>query len=102
MAYVPLRAVQHLLGHHQISTTERYSHLSPEFQRSTVDALMKLTQDANGAVMMPVSHPAQNSTARSRVRDRSTNSAKVTSRAAAAASKLHPELHPDVETLVNN
>src|SRR5205823_6228966 len=36
----PLKAVQEFLGHKSITTTERYAHLSPEFQLQAVNALL--------------------------------------------------------------
>ena len=39
-AGVPLKAVQEFLGHKSITTTERYAHLSPEFQLQAVNALV--------------------------------------------------------------
>lgn len=43
MAGVPLSSVQKLLGHRSITTTERYSHLAPDFQRSSVERLVTPT-----------------------------------------------------------
>ena len=40
MAGVPLRAVQDFLGHKNITTTQRYAHLSPDFQQQAADSLL--------------------------------------------------------------
>ncbi|HEV3483600.1 MAG TPA: site-specific integrase [Candidatus Acidoferrales bacterium] len=38
-AGVPLRFIQQFLGHKSLTTTERYSHLAPEYQKDVVKAL---------------------------------------------------------------
>jgi site-specific recombinase XerD len=46
MAGVPLRAVQDFLGHKNITTTQRYAHLSPDFQQQAADSLLSYDRRA--------------------------------------------------------
>ncbi len=50
-----LYEVQHILGHTQVKTTQRYAHLSQD----TLLAAANTATAAVGAVMLPVMHPVQ-------------------------------------------
>jgi len=48
MAGVPLRTIQELMGHRDISTTLRYSHLSDAHRRAAVEELVKQVRESTG------------------------------------------------------
>ena len=52
-----LYEVQHILGHTQVKTTQRYAHLSQD----TLLAAANAATLAVGAVMLPEAEPSQNS-----------------------------------------
>ena len=47
-AGIPLYSIQKLLGHSSIKVTERYSHLSPEYYESAVEALNDIGRSESG------------------------------------------------------